>query len=106
MRVDAHATQYQGAIQCDAVSGTGCAHTLNCTITNINTDMPQGTVKWFSVEKGFGFIAPHDGTKDIFVHHSNIADKEARGPLQDEDEVEFDVEETPKGLNALGVERL
>ena len=68
--------------------------------------MPQGTVKWFSNEKGFGFIAPHDGTKDIFVHHSNIADEETHGPLQDEEEVEFDVEETPKGLNALGVERL
>lgn len=68
--------------------------------------MPQGTVKWFSAEKGFGFIAPHDGTKDVFVHASNIRDVEVNGPLQDDDEVEFDTEQTPKGLNALNVERV
>ncbi|MES3630165.1 MAG: cold shock domain-containing protein [Longimonas sp.] len=68
--------------------------------------MPQGTVKWFSTEKGFGFIAPHDGTKDVFVHHSNIVDVDTVGPLEDNDEVAFEVEETPKGLNAVNVERV
>lgn len=64
--------------------------------------MQQGTVKWFSSEKGFGFIEPHDGSKDVFVHYSAVLGDD----LREGDEVEFDVEKTEKGLSALNVHRL
>jgi len=64
--------------------------------------MPEGTVKWFSSEKGYGFIKPHDGSKDVFVHHSEVPGED----LRDEEEVEFDLEESPKGMNAVNVQRL
>ena len=52
--------------------------------------MAQGTVKWFNADKGYGFIAPDDGTPDVFVHHSAI---EADGyrSLQENQRVEFNV---------------
>jgi len=63
-----------------------------------------GTVKWFSQEKGYGFIS-QDGGPDIFVHHSGI---EGRGfkTLNEGERVEFDVVEEPKGLKAQNVTRL
>lgn len=64
--------------------------------------MQEGTVKWFSSEKGYGFIKPRDGSEDVFVHHSEVPGED----LRDGEEVEFDVEETPKGLNATNVQRL
>jgi len=64
--------------------------------------MPEGTVKWFSSEKGYGFIKPHDGSKDVFVHHSEVPGED----LRDGEEVEFDLEESPKGMNAVNVQRL
>ena len=64
--------------------------------------MQEGTVKWFSSEKGYGFIEPRDGSKDVFVHHSEVPGED----LRDGEEVEFEVEETPKGLNAANVRRL
>ena len=53
--------------------------------------MAQGTVKWFNSEKGFGFIAPDDGGKDLFVHHSSIQSRGFRS-LDEGQQVEFDVE--------------
>ena len=58
--------------------------------------MAQGTVKWFNADKGYGFIAPDDGTADVFVHHSAI---EADGyrSLQENQRVEFNVTRGAKG---------
>lgn len=59
--------------------------------------MAKGTVKWFSSEKGFGFIAPEDGSKDLFVHHSQIKSNGGFATLNDGQAVEFDVGEGKKG---------
>jgi len=61
-----------------------------------------GTVKNFDAKKGFGFIIPDQGGKDVFVHHSNIAMKGFR-VLEEKQHVEFEVEQTPRGLNAKNV---
>ena len=61
--------------------------------------MAQGTVKWFSAEKGFGFIAPDDGTPDVFVHHSVIQTDGYRS-LEDNQRVEFIARRGPKGPQA------
>ena len=50
--------------------------------------MPQGTVKWFNADKGYGFIAPDDGTADVFVHHTAIQADGFR-TLQENQRVEF-----------------
>lgn len=68
--------------------------------------MAQGNVKWFSTEKGYGFIAPEDGTEDVFVHRSNVEDLSYGEGLREGEDVEYDVEETPKGLSAENVRRL
>ena len=66
----------------------------------------QGKVKWFDTEKGFGFIAPEDGGKDIFVHRNNVENLDYNQGLEDDEAVEFEVEETPKGLSATNVRSL
>ncbi|NGP75765.1 cold shock domain-containing protein [Balneolaceae bacterium YR4-1] len=66
----------------------------------------QGKVKWFDTEKGFGFIAPEDGGKDIFVHRNNVENLDYNQGLEDDEAVEFEVEETPKGLSAINVRSL
>jgi CspA family cold shock protein len=63
--------------------------------------MATGTVKFFNSSKGFGFITPDDGAKDLFVHVSAIKDE-----IRDGDKVSFDVENSPKGLNAVNVKRI
>lgn len=74
---------------------------------NLNTvHMQQGKVKWFSVDKGYGFIEPVDGTKDVFVHRNSITSLGYDEGLRDGEQVEFEVEETPKGLSAQNVRRL
>lgn len=61
----------------------------------------EGTVKFFNVTKGFGFIKPTDSSEDIFVHSSGLIDE-----IRENDQVEFDVEEGKKGLNAVNVKVL
>jgi CspA family cold shock protein len=63
----------------------------------------QGKVKWFDAEKGFGFIQPDEGGKDIFVHRNNVENLGFQEGLEDGEAVEFNVEETPKGLSATDV---
>ncbi len=65
-------------------------------------DRITGTVKWFSRAKGFGFIVPDGGEKDVFVHYSSIAGNGSRN-LDEGQRVEFTLEDTPKGLTALEV---
>ena len=67
--------------------------------------MPQGTVKWFNDQKGFGFITVEGGGKDVFVHHSAI---EASGfkSLQEGDRVSFEIEQGAKGPSAVRVRKL
>lgn len=68
--------------------------------------MAQGTVKWFKAEKGFGFITPKDGSADVFVHHTAIVSNDKYKTLADGASVEYDVEETDKGLRANNVRAL
>ena len=64
--------------------------------------MASGTVKWFNDEKGYGFIAPADGGKDLFVHHSNIAGEGFKS-LAEGAKVEFEQREGSKGPEATNV---
>ena len=61
--------------------------------------MATGTVKWFNAEKGFGFIAPDDGSADVFAHFSAISGNGYRS-LEEGQKVEFEVAQGPKGLQA------
>ena len=64
--------------------------------------MPSGTVKWFSDDKGFGFISPDDRSKDLFVHHTGIAGEGYRS-LAEGAKVSFDAEVGDKGPKAVNV---
>ena len=64
--------------------------------------MAQGTVKWFNPDKGFGFIAPDDGTPDVFVHYSAI-DSGGYRSLEENQKVEYTVQQGPKGLQTAQV---
>ncbi|MCF6775202.1 cold-shock protein [Thiotrichales bacterium 19X7-9] len=63
--------------------------------------MATGTVKFFNHEKGFGFIKPEDGSKDLFVHKSNV-----EGMINDNDQVEYEVTTTQKGPAAVNVRKI
>jgi cold shock protein len=66
--------------------------------------MPQGTVKWFNGEKGFGFIQPDDGSEDVFVHHSGIAGSGFKS-LEEGEKVTYEVTRGRKGLQAENVSK-
>ena len=58
--------------------------------------MSQGTVKWFNAQKGFGFIQPDDGSKDVFVHISAV-ERSGLGQLNEGQKIKFDVERGQQG---------
>jgi CspA family cold shock protein len=64
--------------------------------------MAQGTVKWFNAEKGYGFISTDDNGGDVFVHFSAIQSDGYRS-LEENQRVEFDVKQGPKGLQAENI---
>ncbi|MCW3063058.1 MAG: cold-shock DNA-binding domain protein [Solirubrobacterales bacterium] len=64
--------------------------------------MPSGTVKWFSDEKGFGFITPDDGQKDLFVHYTGI-ESDGYKSLPEGAKVSYEAEDGPKGPKAVNV---
>jgi CspA family cold shock protein len=65
--------------------------------------MPTGTVKWFSDDKGYGFITPDDGSQDVFVHHSAIQSEGFR-TLAEGAKVTYESEDGPKGPAAQSVQ--
>lgn len=65
--------------------------------------MTTGTVKWFNSEKGYGFIAPDDGSADVFAHFSNISGSGYRN-LEEDQKVSFDTERTDRGLTATNIQ--
>jgi CspA family cold shock protein len=64
--------------------------------------MPQGTVKWFNDEKGYGFIEPYDGSDDLFVHYSAIAGSGFRS-LEEGTKVSYEATRGNKGMQAENV---
>ena len=70
-----------------------------------NDVMATGTVKWFNAEKGYGFIAPEDGSADVFAHYSAIASTGFRS-LDENQQVEFDIAQGPKGPQAENIRPL
>ncbi len=64
--------------------------------------MANGTVKWFSDQKGYGFITPEDGSKDLFVHHSSIQGEGFKS-LKEGESVEYEATEGQKGPQASNV---
>ncbi|HLV44152.1 MAG TPA: cold shock domain-containing protein [Aggregatilineales bacterium] len=69
-------------------------------------DRVTGIVKWFNAEKGYGFIAPDDGGKDVFVHYSAIQGTSGYRSLNEGDRVEMSIEQGTKGPQATNVVRL
>ena len=63
--------------------------------------MSNGTVKFFNRSKGFGFITPDEGGKDVFVHQNALTEE-----INEGDKVSYDVEEGQKGLNAINVKKI
>jgi cold shock protein len=68
-------------------------------------NMARGTVKWFSDQKGYGFVTPEGGRKDVFVHYSALQG-EGFKTLSEGDIVEFDITQGPKGEQAANVRKV
>jgi len=66
--------------------------------------MPQGTVKWFNTDKGYGFITPDDGREDLFVHHTAIIGSGFKS-LEEGEIVSYEVTQGRKGMQATNVSR-
>jgi cold shock protein len=64
--------------------------------------MPQGTVKWFNSDKGYGFITPDDGSEDLFVHHSGISGSGFKS-LEEGQKVSYEATQGKKGMQAENV---
>ena len=71
--------------------------------TGRRSDLAEGTVKWFNEEKGYGFITPKDGSKDLFVHYSNISGEGFKS-LSEGQQVTFEAGEGRKGPEATNVQ--
>jgi len=69
------------------------------------SNIVKGTVKWFNDQKGFGFVTPEDGSKDVFVHQSAIMATGFRS-LSEGDRVQFSIEQGPKGPSAANVTKI
>lgn len=67
--------------------------------------MPQGTVKWFNDEKGYGFISPDEGGEDLFVHRTGIAGGGGFESLDEGEKVTYEVSQDRKGLQAVNVSK-
>lgn len=79
---------------------------MNCNLSQFTfrgNYVITGTVKWFNDAKGFGFITPNDGGKDVFVHHSAISGSGFKS-LAEGQKVTFSLEQGPKGPSAAGVQ--
>jgi CspA family cold shock protein len=74
-----------------------------CIVPLIPNIMKTGKVKWFNTQKGYGFIVQEDGT-EIFVHFKDV--EGGNGTLKDNDDVEYEVEEGRKGLQAVQVKKV
>src|SRR5215216_5908388 len=68
-------------------------------------DMAQGTVKWFSDDKGYGFITPDEGGEDVFVHHTGIAGNGYKN-LEEGSKVSYEATQGRKGLQADNVSKV
>jgi len=80
-------------------SGSKQFNTNFAALINLNfCIMSNGTVKFFNNSKGYGFITPDDGSRDVFVHMNGLVDK-----INEGDKVSYEVEEGQKGLNAVNV---
>jgi len=67
--------------------------------------MTKGTIKWFSDQKGYGFVTPEGGKKDVFVHYSALQGDGFKS-LREGEVVEFDITEGPKGEQAANVRKI
>lgn len=76
-----------------------------CRLIDFEDEMATGIVKWFNSEKGYGFITPDDGGKDLFAHHSEIQGTGYKS-LDEGAKVEFEVTQGQKGLQASKIRKL